>query len=250
MARAEKKTTYRNLIDVIISLEEKKMGNEEVFQKVLIEYFFRKECEEKKFLAFLKSFEVPSLMKQEASLADIVIKEFSGYVEGSDPVESLAGKIMLSKPYLKTFYQNHQPEFNKLPPDVQMEILDGVKNRNRQIMNAFRKMHEDREADRSRTVMRLVALILKNIQIRTGLPFAEMKISARDAINEIFSGADDIFRAAPPQVAVLSDDKNIKKMIKVFFVIRKNQDLTDISDYFRKEFDRFKKRAEKAFLSE
>ncbi|MGL4370304.1 MAG: hypothetical protein ACRCUT_11645 [Spirochaetota bacterium] len=214
---------------------------------MLVEYFYSKECEEKKFLSFLKGFEAPAFLKEGSSLADIDISLFTQYAEGLDPAESLSGKIMMSKPYLKTFYHNHQPEFKQLPGDVQLELLDKIKARNSQIVTAFRKMHDDRAADRSRTIMRLIALVLKNIQIRTGLPFADMKVPAHDAIAEIFPNADDIFQASQIQIAALTDDKHIKSLIKVFFVIRRNQDLSEISEYFRKEFIRYRKRAERAF---
>ena len=250
MAKEGRKTTFWNLIDVVISLEEEKGDKAEVFLRILIEYFFKEECGEKKFLAFLKGFELPSLLTKAQSIADIDEHEFENFVNGTTPTDSLCGKIMLSKPYLKTFQQNHQPEFKKLPSDVQLSMLDDIKDRNAHIIKAFHKMHEDREADRTRTVLRLAALILKNIQIRTGLPFGQMKAEASDSIREIFRDADSIFQAAPAQVAEMTDDRNIKALIKAFFVIRKNQDLSDIAEHFRKEFERYRKRAEKVFSKE
>lgn len=247
MAREGRKTTFWNLIDIVVALEEEKSDRAEVFLKILIEYFFKEECSEKKFLAFLKGFELPSLFSKADSIAGIDEHEFEKFVNGSSPADSLCGKIMLSKPYLKTFQQNHQPEFKKLPTDVQMDLLEEIKNRNTQIINAFAKMHEDREADKTRTVLRLIALILKNIQIRTGLPFGQMKGEAGSAIREIFRDADTVFEASAAQRAEMTDDKNIKALIKVFFVIRKNQDLSDIAEHFRAEFERYRKRAEKVF---
>lgn len=247
MARDARKTTYWNLIDVVIALEEEKVEKADVFRKILIEYFFKEECEEKKFFAFMKGFDLPELLTKAESIAHIDIDAFEAYVTGADPVESLSGSLMTSKPYLKTFHQNHQPDFSKLPGDVKLELLDEIRNKNAQIVKAFRKMHEDREADQSRTVLRLVALILKNIQIRTGLPFAPVKTSAEESIREIFRDADDIFEASPSQIAEMTDDKHIKALIKVFFVIRRNQDLSDIAEHFRKELERYRKRAEKIF---
>jgi len=248
MARVERTTTYRNLIDLIISYEEKKVGNEELFQKILMEYFFKKECEEKKVFTFVKSFETPEFIKNAESIADIDINEFTMFVEGSDFPESLAGTIMLSKPYLKTFQQNHQPEFSKLPAEVQLQMRDDIRERNTKILKAFTKMHNDREADRSRTILRLVALILKNIQIRTGLPFSDMKTSAEEAIRDIFRDSDEIFTATKPQIAEMTDDKHIKALVKAFFVIRRNQDMAEISEHYRTEFERYRKRAERAFM--
>lgn len=247
MAREGRKTTFWNLIDIVIALEEEKSDRSEVFLKILMEYFFKQECEEKKFFSFMKGFELPKLFSETESIASIDEHAFEEFVNGSSPADSLCGQIMLSKPYLKTFQQNHQPEFKKLPPDVQLTMLEEIKERNAHIIKAFRKMHEDREADQTRTVLRLVALILKNIQIRTGLPFSQLKGEASDAIREIFRDADSIFEAAPPQIAEMTDDKNIKALIKVFFVIRRNQDLSEIAEYFRKEFERYRKRAEKVF---
>jgi hypothetical protein len=247
VAREGRKTTFWNLIDIVLALEEEKSDRAEVFLKILIEYFFKEECNEKKFFAFLKGFELPSLFSQTDSITSIDTRAFENFVNGTSPADSLCGKIMLSKAYLKTFQQNHQPEFKKLPTDVQMTLLDEIKNRNAQIIKAFGKMHEDREADKTRTILRLVALILKNIQIRTGLPFGQMKGDAGDEIRNIFRDADSVFEATAAQKAEMTDDKNIKALIKVFFVIRKNQDLSDIAEHFRAEFERYKKRAEKIF---
>ena len=215
-----------------------------------MEYFFKAECDEKKVFTFVKSFEVPSFVKKARSIADINMDEFTKYVEGSDFPESLAGTIMLSKPYLKTFQQNHQPEFKKLPTDVQLQMRDDIRERNAKIIKAFTKMHNDRESDRSRTIIRLTALILKNIQIRTGLPFSQMKTSAEDAIRDIFRDADTIFKATKPQVAEMTDDKHIKALVKAFFIIRRNQDMLEISDHYRNEFERYKKRAERVFMQD
>ena len=247
MAKEGRKTTFWNLLDIVIMFEEDKGDKAGVFLRILMEYFFKEECGEKKFLTFLKGFELPALFSGSGSIADMEEQEFEEFVNGSSPADSLCGQIMLSKPYLKTFQQNHQPEFKKLPSDVQMAMLDDIKERNVHIIKAFRKMHEDREADRARTVLRLVALILKNIQIRTGLPFSQMKGEASDSIREIFHDADSLFQATPSQVAEMNDDKNIKALVKVFFVIRRNQDLSDIAEHFRKEFERYRKRAERAF---
>ena len=247
MAKEGRKTTFWNLIDIVLCLEEEKGDKAEVFLRILIEYFFKEECSEKKFLTFLKGFELPKLFSEASSIADIDEQMFEDFVNGSSPADSLCGRIMLSKPYLKTFQQNHQPEFKKLPSDVQLTMLDDIKDRNAHVIKAFRKMHEDREADRTRTVLRLVALILKNIQIRTGLPFGQMKEEASDSIRNIFRDADSIFQATQSQVAEMTDDKNIKSLIKAFFVIRKNQDLSDIAEHFRREFERYRKRAEKVF---
>jgi hypothetical protein len=245
MAREDKKVTYRNLLDVILALEEGSVSGSEVFLKIMMEYFFKQECDEKKFYTFIKGFDLPKFFSEADSIADIDIETLSNYINGNSYTDSLCGNIMLSKPYLKTFYQNHQPEFKKLPSDVQMDLIDKIKDKNNQILSAFHKMHEDREADRSRTILRLIALVLKNIQIRTGLPFASLKSSAEESIRTVFRNTDEVFNATKGQIAELTDDKNIKALIKTFFIIRRNQDLSEIAEHFRVEVERFKKRAEK-----
>ena len=76
MAREGRKTTFWNLIDIVIELEEEKSDKAEVFLKILMEYFFKQECEEKKFFSFMKGFELPKLFSEADSIAGIDAQAF------------------------------------------------------------------------------------------------------------------------------------------------------------------------------
>jgi hypothetical protein len=240
---SDRTNTYNNLIDRILSFEVKGMRTDEVFRSILVEYFFAAESDEKKFNAFMKGFEFPPFIEVAPSLIDLDFDQFADYVNGSSATESLSGKIILSKQYLKIFYQNHPPEFSKIPGDVQLDLLDTVKDRNARIISAFRKLNDDRTADAERTLIRLVALILKNVKLKSGFAYAPIRKPAADIIRELFPDADETFRATPPQMAELNDDLKIKAIIKAFCLIRKNSELADIAQLFKDEVDRYKQRA-------
>ena len=88
MAKEGRKTTFWNLIDIVLCLEEEKGDKAEVFLRILIEYFFKEECSEKKFLTFLKGFELPKLFSEASSIADIDEQMFEDFVNGSSPADS------------------------------------------------------------------------------------------------------------------------------------------------------------------
>lgn len=244
----ERKHTCNNLIDLVLAMEkEGKYSASDAFRKLLNEYFFIKEADQRAFGVIVKELDFASVIDTADSLVNVDIKELDRFINGSSPTDSFCGKIILSKKFLKTFHPNIPPEFKKIPPDTQQELIQLIKDRNSLILCAFHKMHEDREADTKRTVKGLVALILKNLSIRAGLSFSDLKRSAGDIIGEIFHDADEIFRATPAQCAELTDDKSIKRLAKEFCLIRRNQDLIEIASLFRKEFERYKVRAEKAF---
>jgi hypothetical protein len=243
------KHTFHNLIDLVLSYGEKKMRSDDAFRAVLLEYFFRKESTEKKFVSFLKGFEFPPFIEVAPSLSEIDMDQFTHYVNGTSSVDSLAGKILLSKQCLKIFHQNYPPEFKKIPTDVQIALLDEVKARNDGLVSAFRKMAADRAADRARTMLTLVALIFKNIRMRNGITLMEIKRTAPEIIREIFPDADAIFRASEPQNAELTDDLKIKALIKAFCVVRRNSDLAEVTSLFKSEFGRYRIRALHAFSS-
>jgi hypothetical protein len=244
----ERKTTFLNLIDRIIILEKGgKARSDDVFRKIMMEYFFQRECEEKKVLALLKSFDLPVFFESKNSLLDLDHEQFTTFIKGNMTNNSFPGQILLSKQYLKSFHPNYPSELSKMPPDEQMEILTEVKDKIARIIAAFDKMREDIEADKQRTVLTLVALIFRNIHIRTGIAFTNLERLASDIINEVFKGSESVFIASPEQCAELSDDRNIKALIKEFCVIRKNRDLAEIADLFKKEFERYKIRAQYAF---
>jgi hypothetical protein len=244
----ERKTTFLNLIDRVIVLEKGgKARSDEVFRKIMIEYFFQRECTEKKVLGLLKSLELPPFFEVKNSLLDLDPEQFTSFIKGKMPNDSFPGMILLSKQYLKSFHPNYPSELSKMPFQEQMEILTEVKEKCARIITAFDKMREDIESDKQRTLLTLVALIFRNIHIRTQIAFADLDRSASDIISEIFKGSESVFIASPEQCAELSDDRNIKALTKEFCVIRKNRDLSDIADLFKKEFERYKIRAHYAF---
>jgi hypothetical protein len=245
MGSVARESTFLNLLDKVIVLEKGgKVKGEEVFRKLLTDYFFKAECEEKKVLNLVKLLELPAFITGSESLVDIDIEQFDAYVNGTVPIDSLAGKIFLSKQYLQIFHRDYPPELAKMPSDVRFELVSEVQKRNARIVYAFHKMHEDIDADKSRTVLSLVALILKNIHLRSGINYSEINRPAEDIIGDIFSTSQKTYTGAPDQNSEISDDKHIKSLVKEFCVIRKNSELTDIASQFKKEFERFKVRAE------
>lgn len=243
----EHRETYNNLIDVCLALDEDKEvagKTGEIFRKILMEYFFKNEVyESKKMETFFRGMEMPAFLNESITLVDVDIQKLAAFIEGGSFKDSLCGKIMLSSEFLKSFYPHHSPSFNKIPGDVQEEIVRNIKDKNALILAAFRKMKSDREADRNRKVLTLVALVLKNIHLKTGLPFNKLDRPSEEIIRSFFSSADDAFKAQRRQMSELNDDKKIKDLIKVFFVVKKFQDLTDIAVIFHNEMDRYKKRA-------
>lgn len=242
--------TFNNLIDFVVALESRGMKTHEVFRAVLTDYFFKKQSEEKKFLSFMKGFDFPPFLEVAPSLLDVDMDQFREYVEGTTPIDSLSGKIMLSKQYLRVFHPNYPSEFSKVPPNEQLELADEVKELNSGILAAFAKMAEDREADRSRTMLTLVALIIRNIHLKNGVMLSQIKGTATEIIRGIFTDADDVYRATQPQNAELGDDLKIKALIKAFCIVRKNSDLADITAMYKEELERFRARTAAAFAGE
>ncbi len=243
----KKENTYNNLIDCCIRLEEDPQiaGNiEEVFQRVLTDYFFREEADLSKSLDnFLMNLDPPPFLQNMSSILQTDVESLRTFVEGESANDSLAGRIYLSGAYLKSFYPHHTPKFSSLPGEVQTELMDKIKTKNRIIVEAFEKMASDRESDSNRKIVTLVALILKNIHIKTALPFNKLNRPAEDVIREVFLNCDDVFKAKQHQVADLNDDNKIKTLIKSFFIIKKFSDIAEISKLFKNELDRFRKRA-------
>ncbi len=149
---------------------------------------------------------------------------------------------MLSQQYLKAFYPHHAPSFNKLPEDVRFELLDLIKERNESILKAFEKMLVDREADKKRKILTLIALILKNIHLKTGSPFNKLSRPAEDIIRDIFSHTDEVFSATQKQITEIKDDTKIKQIVKTFFMVKQFKDITEISAMFKDELERYRKR--------
>ncbi|HPA73371.1 MAG TPA: hypothetical protein PKY31_13940 [Spirochaetota bacterium] len=241
---------YPDLIDHCIEAEESsgQAGNAvELFRCALSDYFFREETDTSKgFAAFLEKFEMPAFLGKYRSLFEVDIEELRAYVDNETINGSLCGKLFLSAHYLKSFYPHQPPSFNQLSPDVRAEVLNKIKETNREIVEAFEKMKADAEADRNRKILAVVANALKNVHKATEFPLNRLERKAQDIIKEIFPSADDIYTANPRQSAELADDGRTKDLVKAFFAIRKFQDITEISGYFRKELDRYRKRTLRA----
>ncbi len=237
---------FNNLIDAYLKMREDPelaRGVREQFLWILGEYFFKQEKESNRnFELFINNIELPAFLDGAASLFDINLEELASFVRGTTVNDSLAGKIMLSQHYLKAFYPHHAPSFNKLPEDVRFELLDLIKERNENILNAYEKMLVDREADKKRKILTLIALILKNIHLKTGSPFNRLPKPAEDIIRGIFSHTEEVFSASQKQIAEIQDDTKIKQIVKTFFMVKQFKDIIEISALFKEELDRYRKR--------
>ncbi len=241
-----KRESYHNLIDVCMAFEEDPEigGNTTlIFRKILSDYFFKKETYDSKSMEFFfENFPVPPFIAEKNSIINIDLEEMSLYIQGETVNNSLCGKIMLSSQFLKYYYPHHPPSFAKLPNDDKEELIQKVRDKNDVITNAFEKMNSDRESDKNRKVLTLIALILKNIHVKTGLPFNKLNKKAEDIIRSIFINCDDTFKASQKQTADLKDDNKIKTLVKEFFTVKKFQDIAEISKTFKNELERYRKR--------
>jgi hypothetical protein len=246
----QKPKTYNNLIDLCINLESDSEFSgkaDHMFNHLLSNYFFDFEIStNKNFELFLNNFDPPPFLKNKKSLMDINIDDLAGYVNSDTINNSLSGKIMLSPQYLKAFYSHHTPSYSQLPEDIKFELIDKVKNKNSAIISAFEKMFTDKEADKNRQIITLVALIIKNIHLKSGRPLTRLSKPVDEIIRSIFQNSDEIFKAADKQIRNLKDDSKIKQIIKAFFPIKQFKELNEISDLFKTELERFIKRAKSA----
>jgi hypothetical protein len=149
---------------------------------------------------------------------------------------------MLSKEFLKHQYPHHAPSFGKLPEDVRFELIDDIKEKNSLIINAFSKMFKDLETTKERTVITLIALILKNIHRKTGRAINKLDEPAETIIKNIFPNTDSVFCGDQKQMGQLSDDSNIKDLVKKFFIIKQFAEITELAELFNDELSRFKRR--------
>ncbi len=242
-----KSESFHNLLDkMVLLIEDPSLhsNTSEMFRKLLVDYFFKKETyDSKKFEFFLSEFESPAFIENVDSIFEIDIEELRNFVEGEMVNNSLAGRIMLSTPYLRSFYPNSASDFNSLPEDVQFELVGKIKDMNSRIITAFQKMLNDIEADKNRKIITLIALILKNVFHKTGRPLNKLSKPANEIIKSIFRDVDDLFVAKPQQVSDLSDDTKVKELVKAFFTIKQFKDITEISEAFKDELERYKKRS-------
>jgi hypothetical protein len=215
----------------------------EEFVWIIGEYFFKQEKEaSRSFELIINNMESPAFLDGVKSLFELNMEDLTSFVRGTTVNDSLAGKIMLSQQYLKAFYPHHAPSFNKLPEDVRFELLDRIKERNDNILSAFEKMLVDRDADRKRKIITLIALILKNIHLKTGAPFNKLPKPAEELIRGIFIHTDEVFTASQKQVAEIQDDTKIKQVVKTFFMVKQFKDITGTAALFKDELDRYRKR--------
>ncbi|MBN1533072.1 MAG: hypothetical protein JXA20_10455 [Spirochaetes bacterium] len=250
---AKVKETYNNLIDLCILLEEKPefTGNaEEMFRYLLTDYFFKTEISQSKGLEMLlNDLKPPEPLKGKKSLFEVQLDDLEPEITGTTVNDSLAGRIMLAPQFLKAFYPHHAPSFGKLPEDVKFELMDRIKEKNLCIIEAFKKMARDRESDKNRKIITLIALILKNISQKTGRPLAKLERPADSIIRASFAKSDEIFNGSQRQISDLSDDVKIKDLLKTFFVIRQFSEIAELAQLYRIELSRYRKRGIKTGTS-
>jgi hypothetical protein len=214
-----------------------------MFRHLLTNYFFKQEVSQGKSIELIfNNLPLPDFLKKKKSLLEVTSEEIRDYVEGTVINDSLGGKVLLSAPYLKVFYPHHMPSFNKLPEDVRFELLDKIKEKNSNIIAAYNKMNLDKEADRKRKILTLVAIILKNVCRKSGRPVANIESSVEESIRKIFRNTDEVFNGSQRQYAELSDDTKIKDFIKTFFVVRQFKEINELAGIYKDELSRFRKR--------
>lgn len=241
---------YNKVLDIIID----QINNPEIagspngmFKYLMVNYFFREEVSDNKnFNIFLTHYNFPNFDPSINDLREIDVKTISNFINGSDVESSLCGQIMLSKNYLKSFYPNHVSEYLKLPHDIRMEMRANAEERNNSIIAAFEKMHQDIAADKKRKVLSLVALVLVNISRRTGRQLKNTDQSAEKIIKAHFSNYKETFSGNETQMADLNDESIVRDLLKYFFVIKSYGELKAISDMFKDEVERFRKRVNSA----
>jgi hypothetical protein len=241
---------HLDLIDFYLDLEEDPEltgKNVKIFRRILSKYFFAKETDASKNIdLFINNLPAPDFIENADSFFSVDIDALTQWITGPMFKESLTGKIFLSPKYLKYYYPHHPSEYGKLPPNVQVEITDKIKQKNEEIINAFRKMMADKVADKHRTVLVLLAMIVKNIHRKTELPLNKLEKRADDTLKGIFNFCDEVFTASQKQVAELSDDNKIKNCIKTFYNVRTFQDMNGIAKQFKEELNRMKRRTIRA----
>lgn len=239
-------TTFLNLLDQIIEFEENselKNNCELQFKELLKKFYFVEEAQNSKSLTlFLGNLELPEQISKAKNLISIDITVLNEVLNGTTTNDSFCGKIMLSKEYLKNVYPQHTPTFKNLPSDVQAELFQKIKERNLMIFDSFEKMKSDINADKERKIITLIALVLKNIHYKSGFQLKELSGTASDVITKCFPHSQDIFDGSDNQVREIKNDGSIKDLLKIFFLIKKFNEITDLTEQYKKEVDRFIKR--------
>ncbi len=249
---SERSETYHNLLDFSLRMDDEPEiagRGDELFYTVMSEYFFKEEAREKAVQGILNSLPVPECFKKIKTLREVSPEDIDKMVEAPTINDTLAGKIIMSKKYLKTFYPHHQPDYRKMPTDVQMEIIDLIKMKNENIMYAFFKMKQDMEYDRKRSILRLLAMVIKNVHLKTGFPMKSVSGSVEDLIREQYPDCNALFTADPRVMVDLLDDKKIKMLVKNIFKVKKHNDIVDLSNRIKDEIRRFETRIQKTLQS-
>ena len=104
----------------------------------------------------------------------------------------------------------------------------------------------DKKTDRNRQIITLIALIIKNVHLKSGRPLNKLSKPVEEIIRSIYQISDEIFQGTDKQVRNIKDDSKIKQLIKTFFTIKQFKDLNEISDLFKAEMERFIKRSKRA----
>jgi hypothetical protein len=237
---------FNNLLDACIKLEDDPqfVNNAKlIFHKLISDYFFKSEIKiSKNIELFIGTLKPLACLENTKNIYDINIADFSNEISGVTFDKSIAGSVMLSGAYLKAFYPHHTPAYSKLPEDIKFELKDKIEQKNTAIIESFNKMKADMEADSRRKIVSLIALIIKNIHLRSGLPLCTLQKSAEEIIRGIFNCKDDIFTASERQNSELRDDSRIKDLVKIFFEVRQFKEIAEISEMYKNEFDRYRRR--------
>ena len=245
--------TFNNLIDICIAYEDnegKSKNAVEVFRYLLEEYFFSKEIAETKAVEkVINNVEVPLSISSAPSILEVDLDKLREELKAEPFTDTICGKIILSEGYLKYFYFNHPPSFGKMPNEEKIELMEKVKSKNLGILQAFEKIKEDITADKNRKVITLIALIIKNIHLRSGHPLAKPAKPANEIIASIFREVDQVYVGSGRQNSNLLDDSNIRELLKAFFTIYQFSDLTELGVQYKNELERFRKRALRAFVN-
>lgn len=248
---AKKSESFNNLIDFCVGIEsnpELQGKTEMIFRTILSDYFFKTEsAENKKMEAFFNEVELPSFLKNCSSIFEIDVEKLKNEIEDGMINETLCGRIFLSQSYLKTFHSNHPPSYSKLPENLKFELMDEIKAKNSLIIFAFEKLRNDLEADKNRKISTLIALIIKNIHLKTGKPLNKISKPVNEIISSLFIHGNEIFIANQKQLSDIKDNSKIKELIKIFFPVRQFKEISEITEIYNKELERFILRAKRSF---
>lgn len=245
---AKKEKTYNNLLDVCLHLSSTLGGEENtpegIFRVLLREYFFQELVENsRKLEGMLDEITVPQAVTSAKTIFDVDSLQLDSEISGETLNDSFSGSILLSTAYIKTFYPHSAPSFGQLPDDDKQEVMNNIKHYNSVIVQAFEKMHNDIEADKNRTVLTLVALIIKNIHKKSGRKLGKPDRPIKEILSGLYQGCDEVFTASPRQMGILKDDSNLKELVKVLFPIKQFKEMQEIADMFKEELSRYERRA-------